>query len=194
MTLRAHTYTAVDIRALRRDLDVGVRAIIAEEVSKLFSNNLSSEEMDLLHSSLYSKYQHTMDKTTTMDAVDQMKEVTASFAPMLVEVFTSTRVMPDALSAIPRFRSNISSRATQLFDRLRASYLSGERGATPASSLLGRTRSVYEFIRVSLGIRMHGSENYSAFANGLGVDDPTIGQNISSIYEVRFYDMDECDS
>lgn len=184
---------AVDLRALRRDLDVGVRAIIAEEVSKLFSNNLSSEEMDLLHSSLYSKYQHTMDKTTTMDAVDQMKEVTASFAPMLVEVFTSTRVMPDALSAIPRFRSNISSRATQLFDRLRASYLSGERGATPASSLLGRTRSVYEFIRVSLGIRMHGSENYSAFANGLGVDDPTIGQNISSIYEAirdgKFHDV-----
>jgi phenylalanine ammonia-lyase len=34
---------------------------------------------------------------------------------------------------------------------------------------------------------MHGSENNTMFANGLGVDDVTIGQNVSLIQEVRTF-------
>lgn len=44
---------------------------------------------------------------------------------------------------------------------------------------------MYEFVRITLGIRMHGSENYNRFANGLGIEDVTIGQNVSLIHEVR---------
>ncbi|KAF8910396.1 L-Aspartase-like protein [Mucidula mucida] len=174
---------AVDLRALRREFDSGLRDILADELSKLFSTHLSSEEVDLLHSSLVATGQRTLDRTSTMDAVDQMKELTASFTPILVEAFTCTRVINDALSAIPRFRQNVAARANSLLDGLRKSYLSGERGAAPASSLLGKTRAVYEYIRISLGVRMHGAENYRRFPNGLGVDDQTIGQNISIIYE-----------
>lgn len=177
---------AVDLRALRREFDSGLRDILADELSKLFSTHLSSEEVDLLHSSLVATGQRTLDRTSTMDAVDQMKELTASFTPILVEAFTCTRVINDALSAIPRFRQNVAARASSLLDGLRKSYLSGERGAAPASSLLGKTRAVYEYIRISLGVRMHGAENYRRFPNGLGVDDQTIGQNISIIYEVSF--------
>jgi len=36
---------------------------------------------------------------------------------------------------------------------------------------------------VTLGIKMHGIENLNYFANGLGVDDLTMGQNISLIHE-----------
>jgi phenylalanine ammonia-lyase len=31
---------------------------------------------------------------------------------------------------------------------------------------------------------MHGSENYARFVNGLGVEDVSIGENISRIHEV----------
>ncbi|KAF9033255.1 phenylalanine ammonia-lyase [Hymenopellis radicata] len=174
---------AVDLRALRRDFDSGLRDILADELAKLFSTHLSSEEIDLLHSSLVATGLRTLDRTSTMDAVDQMKEMTASLTPILVEAFTCTRVMNDALSAIPRYRHNVAARASSLLDGLRKSYLSGERGAAPASPLLGKTRAVYEYIRISLGVRMHGAENYRRFPNGLGVDDQTIGQNISTIYE-----------
>ena len=33
---------------------------------------------------------------------------------------------------------------------------------------------------------MHGSENFKSFSNGIGVDEVSIGQNISKIYEVRY--------
>ncbi len=42
---------------------------------------------------------------------------------------------------------------------------------------------MYEFVRVTLGIRMHGSENYHHFENGLGVEDVTVGENVSLIHE-----------
>ncbi|KAJ3513420.1 hypothetical protein NLJ89_g2951 [Agrocybe chaxingu] len=62
-------------------------------------------------------------------------------------------------------------------------YLSGARGPAPASRYLNKTCPVYEFVRLTLGIRMHGSENYHHFVNGLGVEDVTVGQNISLIHE-----------
>jgi phenylalanine ammonia-lyase len=42
---------------------------------------------------------------------------------------------------------------------------------------------IYQFVRITLGVKMHGVENHSTFANGLGLDDVTIGQNISLIQE-----------
>ena len=71
-----------------------------------------------------------------------------------------------------------------LLEQLRRAYLSGERGAAPAAAYLGKTRPFYEFVRVELGVRMHGAENLDRFANGMGVDDVTIGQKISVINEV----------
>jgi phenylalanine ammonia-lyase len=43
---------------------------------------------------------------------------------------------------------------------------------------------VYEFVRLTLGIKMQGAENYASFVNGLGVDEETIGQKVSLIHEV----------
>ena len=72
---------------------------------------------------------------------------------------------------------------------LREAYLNGDRGDAPAAGYLGRTRPVYEFIRVTLGVKMHGRENASRFEKGLGVEDVSIGQHISLIHEVRFHSL-----
>lgn len=58
--------------------------------------------------------------------------------------------------------------------------MSGELSAAPASPHLNK-HVVYQFIRLTLGIRMYDSENFNYFAGGLGVEDITIGQNVSLI-------------
>ncbi|KZV73963.1 hypothetical protein PENSPDRAFT_648362 [Peniophora sp. CONT] len=62
-------------------------------------------------------------------------------------------------------------------------YLEGKRGRAPGAHLLKRTRPVYEFVRNKLGVQMHGAENAGLFPNGLGMDVPSIGENVSKIYE-----------
>ena len=45
------------------------------------------------------------------------------------------------------------------------------RGNAPAAQYLNKTQPVYEFRRVTLGIRMHGAENLKRFPNGHGRTD-----------------------
>ena len=74
--------------------------------------------------------------------------------------------------------SRVASRVYLLLDSLRRDYLSGARGAAPASRYLKRTQPVY-------CDSVHESEIYLWFANGVGIKDVTIGQNVSLIHEVR---------
>lgn len=125
-----------------------------------------------------------------MDAEDRMNKVAASSTTCIVDFFTGPNFAPAssagaALLSIPTFRSEVSARASALLVQLRADYLSGAKGPAPASRYLNKTAPIYNYVRVTLGVRMHGVENQSKFANGLGVDDVTIGQNISLIQEVR---------
>ncbi|KAJ7596029.1 L-Aspartase-like protein [Mycena floridula] len=174
---------ALDLRALRKEFDAELNAIVSEELSSSFGMDA---QQDPVAAKLRMKMHETMDKTSTMDAVDQMREVADSCSTLLVDSCTnptSSFKGPEGFAAIPAFRKNVALRATAALDDLRAVYLSGKRGASPASVYLGKTRALYEYVRVTLGIKMHGTENFSGFANGLGSDDVTIGQNVSKIYE-----------
>jgi len=174
---------AFDIRALQADFNRTMVPIVEEELFAHFGDKLggykSSINQDILKIMLL-----TLDSTTTMDAGPRMTKVAGASVPILVDYFTTDpSADPAALTAIPAFRASVASRATALLVSLRKEYLSGARGQAPASSYLNKTRPIYEFVRLSLGIRMHGSENESVFANGLGVEDVTIGQNVSLIHE-----------
>jgi phenylalanine ammonia-lyase len=179
---------ALDLRALRVELDSGLDKIISEELSSSFG--ISCSQFAGLVAKIRNTMRNTMDKTATMDAADQMKAVADSATLPLVDFFTSSNaVSTSAYTSIPTFRSKVASRSTHLLQQLRVDFISGARGATPAAPYLGRTRGLYEFVRSTLGIRTHGVENLSGFANGLGNDDVTIGQNISTIYEVSYHPM-----
>lgn len=135
--------------------------------------------------------QQTFDKTTVMDSADQMRAVAASSASVIMDFFCSIEAPDDSpsrpsLALISEFRSRISTRATALQEALRKAFLSGAAGHAPASPYLGRTRRLYEFVREGLGIRMHGSENHELFPNGIGMNELSVGQHISKIYEVRY--------
>lgn len=171
----------------------GLETILQTEMTTHFGAHLSSSNQTLLSSKVLRTMEITFDKTTVMDATDQMQAIAAATSPVIVDYFVnSDHADPTpSFGELAAFRSRISSRATELLESLRNEYLSGIRGAAPASSQLGKTKGMYEFVRRDLGIRMHGAENHGHFVNGIGHDDVSIGQNISKIYEVG-YDLFFC--
>ncbi|KAJ7287445.1 L-Aspartase-like protein [Mycena rebaudengoi] len=174
---------ALDLRALQDEFITGFHEIIRQEISASFGASLCQPKFI---SDVSNVMQATLERTSTMDAVDQMREVASSCSSMLLKFFTSSEfegAQGPMLTVIPTFQERVALQATALLDKLRGEFLSGKRGASPASLYLGKTRTMYEYIRLNLGIKMHGTENYSGFANGLGLDDVTVGQNISIIYE-----------
>ena len=183
--------TALDLRALQHEFHQGLTKIASEEFSTAFGSVLCGDCEPSIKTKVSSVMHETFDATSTMDAKERMQKVAASSTTTLLDYFTGPS-FPDpslagsALSSIPTFRSRTAERLTVLLDELRRDYLSGARGKAPASRYLNKTRPVYEFVRVTLGIRMHGSENYHRFSEGLGVEDVTVGQNVSLIHEVCF--------
>jgi phenylalanine ammonia-lyase len=182
---------ALDLRALQAEFAAGLNAIIREEFEVHFASYLAKNEISSVRSKVMKAMHDALDSTSTMDASDRMQTVAASSSTILVDffagpAFASSSSAGAALVAIPKFRTQIASRATTLLQTLRTDYLSGARGAAPASGVLNKTRPVYEFVRLTLGIQMHGSENLKRFENGPGVDEQTIGQNVSLIHEVGF--------
>jgi phenylalanine ammonia-lyase len=128
----------------------------------------------------------TLDTTTTMDTADRMVKVAASSDSLILKHFTQPNG-PGliALSGLPRFNNEVAKRATASLTALRDAYLTGVRGPAPASALLTRTRPIYEFVRTTLDINIHGLENHQSFPNGLDLEDATIGEKVSLIHEVR---------
>ncbi|KAF7334160.1 Phenylalanine ammonia-lyase [Mycena venus] len=174
---------AVDIRALQDEFGTRLCKIVREELHESFGKAYA-DNTTLLHD-ICAIFRGSIERTSNMDAADQMDEVAASSSTVLLKFFTTEYAgsSATAISAIPAFQLRVAERGTTLLQLLRSAFLAGERGASPASTYLGKTKAVYEFVRLMLGIKLHGVENQSGFANGLGVDDITIGQNISFIYE-----------
>jgi len=179
---------ALDLRALQHEFHQGLTKIALEEFSTAFGSVACGDCSKSITAKVLSVMHESFDATSTMDARERMQKVAASSTTTLLDFFTGPSfsdpsLVGSALTSIPTFRSRTAERLTVLLDELRRDYLSGARGKAPASRYLNKTRPVYEFVRVTLGIRMHGSENYHRFSNGLGVEDVTIGQNVSLIHE-----------
>ena len=182
---------ALDLRSLQKEFLDGLTDIASEELLRFFGQFFAEQEFQTVLSKICRVMQDTFQATSTMDGPERMGKIASSTTVPLVDSLTTSSSGMEAfvLKSIPDFRNSVSSRTAGLFDDLQRTYLSGERGAAPASRYLNKTRPMYEFVRLTLGIRMHGSENYSLFANGLGVDDVTVGQNVSLIHEVRLIIM-----
>ncbi|KAK7057113.1 phenylalanine ammonia-lyase [Favolaschia claudopus] len=181
---------ALDIRAMYEEFVKSLCEIVHQELVASFGDVFRDTKTT---NAVFNVMKASLERTSTMDAADQMREVASSTSSMLLGFFTGlelTTAQTPALSTISAFQAKIMLQGTNLLNKLRGEFLSGQRGPSPASAYLGKTRPVYDFIRLTLGIKMHGAENYNLFVNGLGVDDVTIGQNISIIYEaIRDGDM-----
>ncbi|KAF7351163.1 Phenylalanine ammonia-lyase [Mycena sanguinolenta] len=178
---------ALDLRALQNELVDGLNKLASEELALHFGSHLTQSELSQTTLKVCAALETALNETSTMDAAQRMVKVAASSSTVLLDIFTSPSLACSdpgaALASIPAFRSNVAKRAEKLLDELRRAYLFGERGASPASPYLNKTRPVYEFVRLTLGIKMHGAENYNSFVNGLGTDEDTVGANVSLIHE-----------
>ena len=156
--------------------------ILREEVTRFFGPHLSGVDLSSLVPIISRHIRRSFEATSTMDASLRMRTVAAATTTPLVD-FCAKHAGLAALDQIVQFRETLAQRMTSSLTRLREQYLNGEKGPAPASAYLGRSRPVYEFIRVTLGVRMHGAENLHKFSQGPGVEEHTIGQNISLIHE-----------
>ncbi|KAH8828023.1 L-Aspartase-like protein [Flagelloscypha sp. PMI_526] len=167
LLMSSHLYIlcqALDIRALQHELHNNLEKIIAEELESTFPH-FTSEVRASLRSDVISASRTAFDKCNTMDGQDRMRETAGAGLRLILRA------------------STVSSRGYSLLQTLRSEYLSGARGAAPASNLIGATKVVYRYVRETLKIPMHGRENLSVFEHGLNFVDQTIGQNVSLIYE-----------
>ncbi|VDC04879.1 unnamed protein product [Peniophora sp. CBMAI 1063] len=169
---------AIDLRALQADFNAGVQQIVRELLATSFAAYGDTDV--LLLPRVLPAIRAALDTTGTMDAVERMVAVAAATAPVLIDALANSGC---PLDAIVGFRAAFASRSATLFQSLRGEYLQGKRGRTPGAHLLNRTRSLYEYVREELGVRMHGVENFELFSNGLGTDVPSIGHNVTKIYE-----------
>ncbi|KAH9174925.1 phenylalanine ammonia-lyase [Lactarius sanguifluus] len=96
---------------------------------------------------------------------------------------SSDSILFAGLSGLSGFNDSVSERATTSLMTLRGAYLAGSRGPAPARDHLTKTQPVYEFVRENLGIGMHGLTNHESFPDGLDIEEATIGENVSLIYE-----------
>jgi len=179
---------ALDLRVLQKEFHDGLVKIISEEIDSLFGSLLSDDQALSLKKKASSIMYDTFNATSTMDTPERMKKIAASSTTLLLDFFTGPSLgdsaqVTSSLCSIPSFRARVTERLASLLDDLRRDYLSGAKGPAPASRYLNKTRPIYEFVRVTLGIRMHGSENYHNFEKGPGVEDVTVGQNVSLIHE-----------
>ncbi|TFK88456.1 phenylalanine ammonia-lyase [Polyporus arcularius HHB13444] len=173
---------ALDLRALQHEFQLEVDEILREELTRSFGPHLSSIHLNLLVPAISREIRRSLDTTSTMDVVARMRTVAGATTTTLVD-FCAQNAGLHALDEIVSFRATLAERMTASLVRLREQYLQGAKGPAPASSYLGKSRAVYEYIRVTLGIRMHGAENLHNFQEGPGVEDQTIGQNIALIHE-----------
>lgn len=167
---------ALDLRSMHHDLQSALSSLIRELLPKYFSTAPAPEAIERV-------VFRALNSTSTADCVGRMNSVAAATTTPLVDFFSAQEGLAGELANIAPFRAEFAKRAADTLTALRAQYLEGGRGAAPASKYLGKTRAVYEFVRVGLGIPMHGAENLHGFAMGPGVEEGTIGGNISIIHE-----------
>ncbi|KAI0000889.1 phenylalanine ammonia-lyase [Russula vinacea] len=175
---------ALDLRAMQAEFEKEFHKIVHSELIANFGSYIPSAEEGSLLKKILGVMLATLDSTTTMDATDRMIKVAASSDSVIMRHFTQLKgpgVI--ALSGLPCFNKNVAKRATALLTALRDAYLTGAHGPAPARLYLTRTRPIYEFVRITLGIGMHGLENHQLFPDGMDLEDATLGEKVSLIHE-----------
>lgn len=177
-------FIALDLRALQAEFSMGLTKILNDELIAHFG-------APIIYAKLFGTIEAALDATTIMDCTDRMKNAAEACTAPLVNHLLATPPLSSSIPNIPAFRSSLACRMIAFYTQLTKAFLDGARGAAPASKYLKRTRTVYEFVRIKLKIKMHGKENFERF-NHVGIDelvgmpggdDETIGQNITRIYE-----------
>ncbi|EIW80706.1 phenylalanine ammonia-lyase [Coniophora puteana RWD-64-598 SS2] len=213
---------AVDLRAIQREFSEHAARVIRSEVALTLSTAIASPvseaDINALSALLVYEIQDCLDKNSTMDTPARMSKAAGAGALPWVEFCASRPDLIVAAASFPALRSRLAARLARLSGELKCAYMgipvdvlprtttttsdlpasiaSASRGPAPASVYLApATRALYEFVRVDLGVRMHGSANIRGDVFGMrsgglvGADvegegvEATHGDSISRVCE-----------
>lgn len=186
MLISSHLYIlcqALDLRAMQHDFLAGINDVVESELTNAF--NLKTSDVLDLSSMVNRVFRNSYHSTVTMDLKEQMQAVASSCISVIVEFFATNSSLhyQPTLSDIMAVINAFATRGIDLMSQLRDQYLTGCKGRAPASPYLGRTCRIYQFIRMELGVPMHGEENLKRFGNAPYANTQTIGHQVSVIYK-----------
>ncbi|KAG2369234.1 L-Aspartase-like protein [Suillus spraguei] len=197
---------ALDLRALGEELSEALPGLIRSSLLDAFPSFADNTITTSLVAAIIPALTETLDRTTTLETKVRMYKVASACVVPLVTALSTSQVQDVELGALPVFISSVAGGLVNKLTELRCAYLDVQpfavrgaslsaeetevawRGPAPASKYLApRTRALYEFVRVTLGVRMHGAGNLRGDVFGMreGLEglDGTIGNGISVICE-----------
>ncbi|KAH7096556.1 phenylalanine ammonia-lyase [Auriculariales sp. MPI-PUGE-AT-0066] len=165
---------AVDIRAAQADFEVEMAKILMRLLKQHFGT--SGEE---LATTLLASMKASLETNSTQDAVDRMTTTAQSTALALYST------IPEQAVCVSAFITELSKELLAAYSTSMLNYLEAKKDATP---YLGRTKTLYTFVRSELKVPMHGLANLHGFR--AAQEDPlaafgehSIGESVSVIYE-----------
>jgi phenylalanine ammonia-lyase len=169
------------------EFKASLEGVVAKLLETHFRGVIGQRRVDEILPSIIAQVNSDFDKTAAMDAAARMHSIAGSVCAPLLDAFSGTATPSSikVLTAIEHFRENLSQQGLVLMQQLQREYLDGSRGPTPASQFMGRTKAIYEFVRVNLGIRMQGLENLNRFEGGIYSTEQSVSHNVTKIYEAR---------
>lgn len=175
---------AFDLRAIQRQIYTVLEDQIQRSISAHFSTWIDGPNQRALATRVFVRISKRLDETSARDLRARLSDAYMAAAEELVEHFTS---LPsgggaDPLRSIWAWRAASASETHDLHRKLTLQYLQDPKGCH-ASPLLGKTARLYEFVRRTLGVPMHGMNNFVEFKGEQGEMRETIGGYVSVIYE-----------
>ncbi|KAL9938676.1 hypothetical protein V8E36_002395 [Tilletia maclaganii] len=183
---------AFDLRAVQVEFKLKLAEQIEESIQKFFSTWINSADQVALGRKIALRLTRRMDETSARDLHSRLTDAYTFGGYELIEYFTS---LPsgggaDPLRTIMSWRDYSAEQTAVLYRRVTQKYLEDPRGCH-ASAMLGRSRAIYQYVRRTLAVPMHGRENAVEFREAEGGKmGHTIGGYVSVIYaSIRNGDM-----
>jgi len=168
---------ALDLRAQQFRLAKQMRALMGKGLRAHFGELVERD----LAGAMFDLVSDKFNQTSSVDAAPRMQAIFSACTTPLVDYFLAHGAVQE-VAKIPTFRAELAKACLEVYTQLRQETLDQALGATPASAWLApKTRKMYEYIRVELGVRHHGTDNAKLFEDGY--EGGTIGQSVSAIYE-----------
>ncbi|EPQ32154.1 uncharacterized protein PFL1_00351 [Pseudozyma flocculosa PF-1] len=173
---------ALDIRALQAEVALMLPGYIKTSLARFFGTWMDESVQTSIAGKVLQQLSKRLDETSSKDLRDRLVETYQDASSVLVAYFSE---LPSGGGADP-LRNIVSWRAAgvaeteKIYRQVTEKFLE-DPYACHASGLLGKTKRVYEFVRKTLGVPMHGKENLHEF-QGEYAEWNTTGGYVSVIY------------
>ncbi|PWZ02974.1 putative phenylalanine ammonia-lyase [Testicularia cyperi] len=173
---------ALDIRALQDKVAAQLPAWILASLNAHFGEWMDEAKQKEIAALVLKQMSKRLDETSSKDLRDRLVETYQDASSVLVKYFSE---LPsgggaDPLRNIVKWRAAGVADTEKIYRQTVAEFLDDPH-ACHASHLLGKTKRAYEFVRKTLGVPMHGKENFHEFQGEFSSWNTT-GSYVSVIY------------